>query len=111
MTTENERKENPGASVVDSSDWFSIRGGWLHLDNRDRIKLSSICRYSCSDYDAFLYFENGDSYSVGTADQSKNPQDIMEALDKFYSENSIISVFLSRLVIHRTRSSLFFAAL
>jgi hypothetical protein len=73
--------------AIDPIDWFSIRGGWLHLDNHDRIKLASIRKYSCSDWDAFLYFENGDTYSVGTPDQSKAPKDLMAALDAFFFEN------------------------
>ena len=74
--------------AIDPIDWFSIRGGWLHLDNHDRIKLASIRKYSCSDWDAFLYFENGDTYSVGTPDQSKAPKDLMAALDAFFFENA-----------------------
>ena len=77
--------------AIDPIDWFSIRGGWLHLDNHDRIKLASIRKYSCSDWDAFLYFENGDTYSVGTRDQSKAPKDLMAALDAFFFENAEVS--------------------
>jgi hypothetical protein len=82
--------EKPDDLAIDPIDWFSIKGGWLHLDNRDRIKLSSIRKYSCSEWDAFLCFENGDTYSVGTPDKSKSTQSLMDALDQFFSDNAKI---------------------
>ena len=79
--------EKPDDLAIDPIDWFSIRGGWLHLPNRDRLKLRSLRKYAYSDYDIFLTFDNGDTYNIDSYIDGRKPLPLIKALDDFFFEN------------------------